>query len=170
MEMPDYLVCLLRTCMWVKKQQLEPCMEQLIVSRSRNEYDRAVYCHPVCLIYTLSTSWEILGGCVTSQNQDSGRNINNLRYVDDATLMTTRPSLIECGRESSNNNSFVLHWTLQFNFVQGSTNSLTSVTRFFIKPSMMTKLVLLQKAASTCKENRAYMVNNLLNIKNKQTS
>ena len=56
MEMPDYLVCLLRTCMWVKKQQLEPCMEQLIVSRSRNEYDRAVYCHPVCLIYTLSTS------------------------------------------------------------------------------------------------------------------
>ena len=70
MEMPDYLVCLLRTCMWVKKQQWEPCMEQLIVSRSRNEYNRAVCCHPVCLIYTLSTSWEILGGWVTSQNQD----------------------------------------------------------------------------------------------------
>ena len=56
LEMPDYLVCLLRTCMWVKKQQLEPRMEQLIVSRLRNEYYRAVCCHPVCLIYTLSTS------------------------------------------------------------------------------------------------------------------
>ena len=37
------------TCMQVKKQQLEPCMEQLIGSRSRNEYDRAIYCHFVCL-------------------------------------------------------------------------------------------------------------------------
>ena len=30
------------TCMWVKKQQLEPCMEQLIGSRLRKDYDRAV--------------------------------------------------------------------------------------------------------------------------------
>ena len=44
------------TCMWVKKQQLEPCMEQLIGSRWRKEYDRAVCCHPVCLTDTLSTS------------------------------------------------------------------------------------------------------------------
>ena len=43
------------TCMWVKKQQL-PCMEQLIGSRSRKEYNRAVCCHPVCLTYTLNTS------------------------------------------------------------------------------------------------------------------
>ena len=49
------------TCMWVKKQQLEPCMEQLIGSRSRKEYDRAVCHHPVCLTYMLSTSWEMLG-------------------------------------------------------------------------------------------------------------
>ena len=49
------------TCMWVKKQQLEPCMEQLIGSRLRKEYDRAVCCHPVCLTYTLSKSWEIPG-------------------------------------------------------------------------------------------------------------
>ena len=33
------------TCMWVKKQQLEPCMEQLMGSRSRKEYDRAICCH-----------------------------------------------------------------------------------------------------------------------------
>ena len=34
------------TCMQVKKQQLEPCLEQLIGSRSRKEYDRAASCHP----------------------------------------------------------------------------------------------------------------------------
>ena len=50
------------TCVQVKKQQLEACMEQLIGSRLRKEYDRAVCCHPLCLTYTLrSTSWEMLG-------------------------------------------------------------------------------------------------------------
>ena len=49
------------TCMQVKEQQLEPRMEQLIGSRSRKEYDRAVCCHPVCLTYMLSTSWEMPG-------------------------------------------------------------------------------------------------------------
>ena len=49
------------TCMQVKKQQLEPCQEQLICSRVRKEYDRAVCCHSVCLMYTLSTSWEMPG-------------------------------------------------------------------------------------------------------------
>ena len=51
-----------KTCLWVKKQQLEPYMEQLIGSKVRKEYDRAVWGHPVNLIYMLSTSWEILGG------------------------------------------------------------------------------------------------------------
>ena len=49
------------TCMQVKKQQLASCMEQLIGSRSRKEYDRAVCCHPVCLTYMLSTSRDIPG-------------------------------------------------------------------------------------------------------------
>ena len=49
------------TCMWVKKQQLEPCKKQLIGSGLRKEYDRAVCCHPVYLTYKLSTSWEMLG-------------------------------------------------------------------------------------------------------------
>ena len=49
------------TCMPVKKQQLESYTEQLTGSRLRKEYDRAVCCHPVCLTYTLSTSWEMLG-------------------------------------------------------------------------------------------------------------
>ena len=48
-------------CMHVKKQQLEPCMEQLTGSRLRKEYDRAVSCHPACLTYMLSKSWEMPG-------------------------------------------------------------------------------------------------------------
>ena len=36
-------------------------MGQLIGSRWRKGYNRVVFCHPVCLTYTLSTSWEMLG-------------------------------------------------------------------------------------------------------------
>ena len=49
------------TCMQVKKQPLEPCTEKLIGSGLRKEYDRAVCCHPSCLICMLSTSWEMPG-------------------------------------------------------------------------------------------------------------
>ena len=47
------------TCTLVKKQQSEHCVEQLIGSRLRKEYDRAVCCYPVCVICMLSTSWEV---------------------------------------------------------------------------------------------------------------
>ena len=49
------------TCMRIKKQQVRPCMEQLIGSGLRKEYNRTVCCHPVCLTYTLSISWEMPG-------------------------------------------------------------------------------------------------------------
>ena len=49
------------TCMWIKKQKLELCMEQLTSSRLKKEENRAVCCHPVCLLYSLSTSWVMLG-------------------------------------------------------------------------------------------------------------
>ena len=42
--------------MGVKKQQLEPFVEQLIGSRLGKEQGRAVCYHAVCLIYMLSTS------------------------------------------------------------------------------------------------------------------
>ena len=45
--------------MQVKKQQLELDMEQQTGSKSRKEYIKAVYCHPVYLTYTKSTSCEI---------------------------------------------------------------------------------------------------------------
>ena len=48
-------------CMQVKKQQLELDMEQQTSSKSRKEYIKAVYCHPVYLAYMQSTSCEMLG-------------------------------------------------------------------------------------------------------------
>ena len=37
--------------MWVKKQQLEPDMEQLTGSKLGEEYDKAKYCHPAYLTF-----------------------------------------------------------------------------------------------------------------------
>ena len=73
--------------MWVKKQPLEVCMKQPMGSKSRKEYDRPVWCHPVCLVYTLSTSGKYWAGWVINWNQDGQENINNLRHADNTTLM-----------------------------------------------------------------------------------
>ena len=45
-------------CMQVKKEQLEPDMEQT-GSKLGKEYVKAVYCHPAYLIYIQSTSCEM---------------------------------------------------------------------------------------------------------------
>ena len=42
-------------CMQVKKQQLEPDMEQWTGSKLGREYVKAVYCHPAYLTYMQST-------------------------------------------------------------------------------------------------------------------
>ena len=47
--------------MQVKKQQLEPDMEQWTGSKLGKEYNKAVYRHPAYLTYKQSTSWETLG-------------------------------------------------------------------------------------------------------------
>ena len=47
--------------MQVKKQQLEPDMEQRTGSKSGKEYVKAVHYHPVYLTYRQSISWEMLG-------------------------------------------------------------------------------------------------------------
>ena len=51
MGLPDHLSCLLRNLYEVKKQQLEPDMEQQTVSKLGKEYDNAGYCYPACLFY-----------------------------------------------------------------------------------------------------------------------
>ena len=47
--------------MQVKKQQLEPDMEQQTGSKLEKEYVNAIYCHPAYLTYMQSTSCEMLG-------------------------------------------------------------------------------------------------------------
>ena len=47
--------------MKVKKQQLEPDMEQQTGSKLGKAYDKAVYCHPAYLTYMQSTSCEMPG-------------------------------------------------------------------------------------------------------------
>ena len=63
--------------MQVKEQQLELDMEQQIVAKSRKEYVKAVYCHTAYL-----PGYEAQAGIKIAVG-----NINNLRYVDDTTLM-----------------------------------------------------------------------------------
>ena len=46
MGIPDHLTCLLKTCMQVRKQQLELDMEQQTGSKLGKEYIKAVYYHP----------------------------------------------------------------------------------------------------------------------------
>ena len=48
-------------CMQVKKQQVEPDMEERTGSKLGKEYVKAVCCHPAYLTYMQSTSWETLG-------------------------------------------------------------------------------------------------------------
>ena len=68
-----------------KKQQLEPDMEQQTGSKLGKEYIKTVYCHPVYV------TGHIMRNTRLDDSQAgikiSGRNINNLRYADDTTLM-----------------------------------------------------------------------------------
>ena len=52
---------MLNTCMQVKKQQLEPDVEQWTGWKLGKEYAKAVYWHLAYLIYLQSTSFEMLG-------------------------------------------------------------------------------------------------------------
>ena len=60
-------------------------MEQWTCSKSGKEYDKAVYCYPAYLTYMQSISWEM--DEAQAGINIARKNINNLRYVDDTTLM-----------------------------------------------------------------------------------
>ena len=73
--------------MQVRKQQLEPDMEQQTASKLGTEYIKAVYYHPVYLTHMQSTSCEMLGWMKHKLESRFPGNINNFRYADDTTLM-----------------------------------------------------------------------------------
>ena len=73
--------------MHVRKQQLELDMEQQTGSKQGKEYIKALYSHPAYLTYA-----EYIMRNAGLEEAQTGikiarRNINNLRYADDTTLM-----------------------------------------------------------------------------------
>ena len=72
---------------FLRRQQLEPEMEKWTDSKLGKKYVKAVYCHPAYLTSMQGTSCE--DRLDESQNgiNIARRNINNLRYADDTTLM-----------------------------------------------------------------------------------
>ena len=68
--------------MQAKKQQLKLDMEQLTGSELGKEFVKAVYYHHAYYIMQNARLDESQAGIKTA-----GRNINNLRYADDTTLM-----------------------------------------------------------------------------------
>ena len=73
--------------MWVKKEQLEPDREQMTGSKLGKEYNKAVYCHPAYLTYAEHIVQNSSLDEAQAGIKIAGRNVNNLRYADDTTLM-----------------------------------------------------------------------------------
>ena len=71
--------------MQVKKQQLELDMEQHTGSKLRKEYVKAVCCH--LAYYAEYIMQNVRLDEAQAGIKIAGRNINNLRYADDTTLM-----------------------------------------------------------------------------------
>ena len=76
-------------CMPVKKQQLEPDMQQQTGSKLGKDYVKAVHCHPAWLTYIQSASYEMPGWNDEAQVEIkiARSNINNLRYTDDTAFV-----------------------------------------------------------------------------------
>ena len=79
--------------MQVRKQQLELDMEQQTGSKQGKEYVKAVYCHPAYLTYAEYIMRNAGLDEAQTKIKIMGRNINNLRYGDDATLMAESEEL-----------------------------------------------------------------------------
>ena len=62
-------------------------MEQQTGSKLGKEYLKTVYYHPVYLTYMHSTPYETLRWMTQAGIKIAMRNINNLRYADNITLM-----------------------------------------------------------------------------------
>ena len=71
--------------MQVKKQQLEPDMEQLPGSKLGKEYDKAVYCHPDLIYMKYNVCISITESLLYSRNEC---NVVNQLYFNKIVLIT----------------------------------------------------------------------------------
>ena len=62
-------------------------MEQWTSSKLGKEYIKAVYCHPAYLTYMESTWYRMQGSMKCKLKSRCWKNIGNLKYADDTTLM-----------------------------------------------------------------------------------
>ena len=87
--------------MQVKKQQLGPDMEQETGSKLGKEYIKAVYFHPTYLNLYAEYIMRSAGlDEAQARIKTAGRNINNLRFADDTTLMGLKSFLMKVKGES----------------------------------------------------------------------
>ena len=68
-------------------------MEQWTGSKWGKEYVKAVYCHPAYLTYAEYTMQNARVDESLAGIKIAGRNINNLRYADDTTVMAESEEL-----------------------------------------------------------------------------
>ena len=76
--------------MQVKKQRLEQDMEQQTGSKAGKTYFKAIFRHPAYLTYMHREIIFMRNACLDEAQAGikiAGRNINNLRYADNTTLM-----------------------------------------------------------------------------------
>ena len=79
--------------MQVKKQQLELDMELQTGSKQGKEYVKAVYCHSAYLTYIEYIMQNAVLDETQAGTKITRRNINNLRYADDTTLLAESEEL-----------------------------------------------------------------------------
>ena len=79
--------------MQVNKQQLELDLEQQTSSKLGKEYIKVVHCHPAYLTYAEYIMQNAGPDEAQAGIKTARRNINNLRYADDTTLMAESEEL-----------------------------------------------------------------------------
>ena len=94
MGIPDYIICSLRNLYAGQEATVRTKHGKADCFQIGKEYVKAVYCHPAYLTYIQSTSCEMQAWMkAQAEIKISGRNINNLRYADDTTLMAESKEL-----------------------------------------------------------------------------
>ena len=97
--------------MQVKKQQLEPDMEQWTSSKLGKEYVKAIYCHPA--LFNLYEEYIIQNAGLEESQAGIKTASRNLRYADDTTLMAENKeklkSLLMTVKEESEKNGLKLN-------------------------------------------------------------
>ena len=87
MGIPDHLTWLLRNLFADQEATVRTKHGKQTGSKLGKEYVKAVYCHPVYLTYIQIKSSNAGLDEAQARIKIAGRNINNLRYPDDTTLM-----------------------------------------------------------------------------------